>query len=174
MMMAGTSGMSVHFPHTKKHHVPEAVTTIVMQWKFQTPQHITVQPPNILQTFHSGFGLDSDTLNLLKYKASINLKGHELWSSSTCIIQNIQGYETGHCAAGMTQVYQLSELQTNLNHVHIFTGAYLPRFNCMTKDMSPSFYAIFNKTRFSNMSSFTTNSTSLYTRRNWPLLNIHL
>jgi hypothetical protein len=25
MMMAGTSKMSVHFPHTTKHHIPEAI-----------------------------------------------------------------------------------------------------------------------------------------------------
>jgi len=98
-MVAETSGMSVQFPHATKHHVPEAVTATVMQWKFQTPQHVTVQ----LQSFHNEFCLDPGTLNLLKYKAFINLKGQELWSCSTCVIQNFQGFGTGHCAAGMTR-----------------------------------------------------------------------
>lgn len=36
------------------------------------------------------------------------------------------------------KVAQRSELLTNLNHVHIFTAAYLPKFNCVAKDTSQS------------------------------------
>jgi len=63
-----------------------------------------------------------------------------------------------------SKVDQLSELLTNLNQVHIFTGAYLPRFNCMTKETTPSSYAIFSKTGFSNISLHLQQPVQVYIR----------